>query len=441
MSQRKAYYNHILQEKPIYKDVLDCLKEEDKESLYNLVFLPVLIEFISWVLTETQRSGKRRLYFLARDGYQMYLVAQKLCMIQKIPIECRYLKVSRYSMRIPEYHLLKEKCVDYICTGGIDVTVERIMKRAGLDESMANNFLTLNSSKRLLNYKEIMTLKEELRGNQAFLNQVAKVSKEAYKPALQYLRQEGLFDGTSFALVDSGWIGTLQKTIAHLIDKPDLEGYYFGLYEIPKGANKDKYHAFYFSPHTGLHRKVNFSNCLFEAIFTSPEGMTIGYEWKDHKCFPVSDFVKNPNEKQIMANCSSLENYMEAYKTLIHNHEISQKGNHKSQRESRRFVKKLLDKAMGTPTSWEVSCFGDLLFSDDVLEGNLKKVAADLSTEEIQGQRFMNKALIMLGLKKEELHESAWIEGSILRNSVQVKQNLLHAKLYKFFVYIRKMLK
>lgn len=438
MSQRKAYYNRILQEKPIYKKVLDALEEEDREIPFNLVFMPVLIEFVSWVLAEAVRSGKKRLYFLARDGYQMYLVAQKLCILENLSIECRYLNVSRFSMRVPEYHLLKENCVDHICVAGIDVTVGRILKRAGLEEFMAQIFLPEYEPERILNYNQVMEIKEKLRHNQMFLEQVYKISQEAYGSAMGYLRQEGLMDDIKYALVDSGWVGTLQRTIARLVDKPDLEGYYFGLYETPKDVAHDRYHGYYFSARNGIKRKVNFSNCLFEAIFTSPEGMTVGYENKEGPYLPVTDFAKNPNAVQIAVNCINLENYMEAYMHLHRASDEIDKTNHK---ESVSFVEKLLNTAMGNPTDWEVQCYGDLLFSDDVLEGNLKKVAAELTTEEIRTQRFVNKALIMLGIKKEEIHESAWIEGSIRRNGVQVRKSLFHAKLYKYFVYLRKLMK
>ena len=96
---------------------------------------------------------------------------------------------------------------------------------------------------------------------------------------------------------------------------------------------------------------------------------------------------------------------------------------------------------MGHPTEWEAEEFGGLLFSDDVLEGNLKKVAADLTQTEIRQQHFVNKALIMLGIKQGELHESAWIEGSIVKEGHHVRSNLWHAALYKYFVYIKKMMK
>ena len=422
-----------MQEKPIYREVLDSLEEDERGLPYNLVYMPVLIEYVSWVLEEAYKSGKSRLYFLARDGYQMYLVAQKLCELKRLPLSCRYLHVSRYAMRVPEYHLMGEDCVEHICVGGIDVTVGRIMKRAGLESSEARKFLPEYNANRILNYNEVMSIKERLRQSKEFLNQVYEVSRAAYEPAIGYLRQEGLFEDVSYALVDSGWVGTLQRTIARLVEKPTLEGYYFGLYEIPQGMSKIQYHGYYFTPKSNIRRKVHFSNCLFEAIFTATEGMTIRYEKRDEHFVPVKDFASGPNALAVTLNCVCLEKYMEAYIRLAQQQPFSFK--------STRFVQKLLCKAMGNPTEWEVEVFGDLLFSDDVLEGNLKKVAAELSTEEIHMQRFVSKALIMLGLKKGVLHESAWIEGSIRRNGVQVRRNLFHAKLYKYFVYLRKLMK
>lgn len=432
------YYKQKLQKIPVYNVVHGCLEQEDRESLYGTVMMPVLAEFVSWVLDEAVKSGKKRLYFLARDGWQMYLSAREICRIKNIPIDCRYLKVSRYAMRLPEYHLLKERCVDYICIGGIDVTTERIMKRAGLSGERAKVYLPDIDSRRILNYQEVMSLKSRLVQNQDFLEEVYRCSENAYEPAIGYLRQEGLFDDIPYGLVDSGWIGTLQQTIAHLTNKPDLEGYYFGLYEIPKGVSENIYHSFYFGARWGISRKVRFSNCLFEAVFTSPEGMTLYYEKREDSYVPVADFIENPNKEQIEKNCQILVRYWKIYETVI---TIGRFSTDISAKKRSTFVKQLLSKLMGEPMALEVETYGDLLFSDDVLEGNLKKVAADLTEEEIRQQHFFNKAMIMLGIRKTEIHESAWIEGSIVKEGHHVKSNLFHARLYKYFVYLKKLLK
>lgn len=436
MKKRIDYYNRILQEKPIFSQIADELELETKQSLlYVKVWMPVLIEYVSWVLNEAYKDGKTRLYFLARDGYQMYLVAQKLCQIKKIPMDCRYLKVSRYAMRLPEYHLLGAECVEHICIGGIDVTLGRIMRRGALSEEAVQQYLPGMDSTRILNYQEIMQIKEVLRQNEAFIQAIGERSKATYEPAMAYLEQEGLFDDVAYALVDSGWVGTLQKTIAHLVGRNDLEGYYFGMYETPKGVYPDRYHSFYFGPKWGMKRKVSFSNCLFEAVLTSPQGMTLGYEKKGEHFFPVADFEENPNKEQVIENCRLLEQYMDIYRKYLKKHMLAEDGG------DSRFVEKLLSKMMGTPTELETAAYGEWLFSDDVLENNLKKVAADLSLEEIKAQRFFNKALIMLGVKQGTIHESAWLEGSIIKEGSSVKTSLLHARLYKYFIYIKKLMK
>ena len=185
------------------------------------------------------------------------------------------------------------------------------------------------------------------------------------------------------------------------------------------------YHGFYFDPLRGLDRKSYFSNCLFEAVFTAPEGMTVGYECQNERYIPITDMEENPNKPIILENIELLKSYMSS----IENYDI--KG-------SVTFVEQLLKPLMARPTMYEVEEFGDLLFSDDVLEGNLKKVAAELTHEEIVNQRFLRKTLIMIGVLKREIHESAWIEGSIVRLGESVDRSLRSAKRYKKFVYIRK---
>lgn len=129
--ERIDYYRQIINSRSIYRDAFQKQKEN---SLYNTAMIPVMIEFVIWVIGQTQQQGIKRLYFLSRDGYQMFLVAKDLCRKMNIDIEIRYLNVSRYSMRVPEYAMLGEKCLDRIFIGGIDVTFRHIMKRAALTD-------------------------------------------------------------------------------------------------------------------------------------------------------------------------------------------------------------------------------------------------------------------------------------------------------------------
>lgn len=55
----------------------------------------------------------------------MYLVAKKMVEYLHIPVEICYLRVSRYALRIPEYHLLGDACLNaYFFRGLISVSIK-----------------------------------------------------------------------------------------------------------------------------------------------------------------------------------------------------------------------------------------------------------------------------------------------------------------------------
>ena len=105
---------------------------------------------------------------------------------------------------------------------------------------------------------------------------------------------------------------------------------------------------------------------------------------------------------------------------------------------------KLFGMFMAEPTETEVKCYGDMLFSDDVSDAAFKKAAAELSWEDIKNQRFLNKLMIVSGIRKAVIHESSWIEGSTVkagRSVKETKREFRHIRNYKKFVFARKQIK
>lgn len=447
-----------------------------REEVFVHVWLPVITEYVEWVLDEAIKSGKKRLYFLARDGFMMYLLAEKLVRARKLKLELKYLKVSRFAIRNAEYYFLGKDALDTLCVGGIDITFEKIMKRANLTEEEAFHVAKLagrtESYKTPLNYRQLRKLKEDLsRIGQLFIY-IKEHSKSCYKTTAAYLRQEGLLELVSYAIVDSGWVGSLQLSLQRVLAHESsrdirLQGYYFGIYERPKGTDAEQYKAFYFSEKQ-VCRKVRFSNCLFETVLSAPEGMTCGYGVMTDEIMmngnmsikaihdgtipnekilngmygrtPVyialeSD-VKNPNAEAMERFSKLLLEYASAYieAASADNLIIT----HTSHAKSVRFVSSLLEPMMGNPTSHEAKAFGELLFCDDVLELNLQPMAAEWDEEQLRENRFLNKLLIKLNLKSASLHESAWPEGSIARLGIKAEMNMRQERLYKSLMYIRK---
>ena len=297
--RRLEYYRTSLKDNHIHMRAVDvCMKnyyknhdtnvaeyQKVREEVFVHVWLPIITEYVEWVLDEAIKSDKKRLYFLARDGYMMYLLAEKLVRARKLELELKYLKVSRFAIRNAEYFFLGKDALDTLCVGGIGITFEKIMKRANLTEEEALHIARLagrtENYKTPLNYRQLRKLKEDLSRLEQLFIYIKEHSKTCYETTAAYLKQEGLLEPVSYALVDSGWVGSLQLSLQRVLSHEAsrdirLQGYYFGIYERPKGTDAEQYKAFYFNE-KDVWKKVRFANCLFETVLSAPEGMTCGY--------------------------------------------------------------------------------------------------------------------------------------------------------------------
>ena len=267
-------------------------KARSEKEIYKRVLAPTLYEFVLWVLQEALQSGKKRLYFLARDGYQMYLAAQQLCKQYDLDIECRYLKVSRYAVRVPEYHLLGERCLERICVGGIDVTFEKIMQRAALTDKEAEEIAALagytENYRKVINYHEVMQLKDRLKKIPTFISLYRQPFRRKLMGRQSAIsRRRGCWN--RFLMHWWTAAGSVRSSRALNICSgrnsrtESSKDTILVCMRSRKGRERENYHSFYFTPWGEIKRKVHFSNSLFEAVFSAPEGMTLSYRTESGK--------------------------------------------------------------------------------------------------------------------------------------------------------------
>lgn len=424
-------------------------------NVCDYVLSPALNGYVLWVLREALASGKRRLYFLARDGYLMYRTAEILCKKLELNIECRYLCCSRYSLRLPVYHLDHRGALEYICRGGIDVTVKRILERTGLSEeekqealAEVNAYFGRQDHKQYkmedpVSHAELVSIREAMDQSAAFWQALDRHSREAL-PALEgYLLQEGLLDEGPMALVDSGWVGSMQKVLDQILDfmagkhnrtRLPLEGYYWGLYELPGDVDPQTYHCYYFSPGSYLQEKVYFSNCLFECIFSAPHGMTLGYAEGSGDFHPVFGEINEENRRFIRET----EGRMALYTEILAGSLQKRRTGILECEHDREAVRKLLAAFMGEPTREEAERYGRLSFTDDVLEKKGRKLAEPMTEAELAENHVLRKAIAMFAARHGNVKESAWYEGSAVNNGRHVGRHLRRYTGYKYLLYLRK---
>lgn len=400
---------------------------------------PVLNVFVIWVLKEAVKSGKKRLYFLARDGYFMYRAALVYKEKWKLDMDCRYISCSRYCLRLPMFHLNERDALEYICRDSIGLDMEHLLNRAGLEQGEKEAVLKElgKEGKTAVSYAQLKEIKKALQSLDVFMEAMRKHSREALPALKGYLTQEGFLDGVSDAVVDSGWVGSMQKTLQealrHIGRTEELEGYYFGLYELPKKVKRNTYHCFYFSPEGQLREKVNFNNNVFEVLFSAPHGMTLGYEKKEGKYVPVYGEIMPERKAYLESLETTLADYIgQAAKETESLENIDCE-------EAKKSLKKILKLFMTRPTRAEAKRYGNLSFCDDVLEYGNRPLAVKMNRRELRENHVVSKALALSGIRKKEIKESAWYEGSAVRCAKRPRYHLIQYSMYKYLLYMRQM--
>jgi len=345
---------------------------------------PVLISFVWWALSNAEKKGAQ-LYFIARDGYIMYLIARRFCERFGLKTNCRYLYGSRIAWRTAVYNMIPDgEKYEYIFSGGYKITPRVILGRVLADKDQRNkiyrdiNFFDLpGGENRELCAKDLKIFADKLKSSAVFREYLRDISKKQLENVSNYFKQEGLFDTGEVAFVDSGWIGTLQRNLRQILEynmrDVKITGYYFGLYTHSYDKKDGEYNTWYFSPESKINLLASFNNNVFECMCATPFEMTLGYEYSDENGFYVPVF--NAGSSYNKQKAELLNRYIEEYaENFLKNSNLTFGAySNKYLEES----VKTLQRFMLEPTKEEAREFGGFKFCDDAsdcYENNLARI-------------------------------------------------------------------
>lgn len=408
-------------------------------NVVELVLSPLIFSFALWVIQQAKEMGIKSLFFLARDAYPAYIVGKKICKLYDLDIECKYFYCSRYSLRVPMYSENIDDALDYICRGGIDVTFRKIMIRSGFSNTEIKQLEKVFHDiefDNIIPYPKLPEIRELLSCHKEYIELLYANSKKKWKPLINYFNQNGMLTHNKTAVVDSGWSGTTQKSINDIrkrchITEP-VEGFYFGLFEIPKECDADNYHTYYFGPGNGLLNKVFFSNCLFEVLFHADHGTTTGYLSEESVDPILNDYISSDITREI-------NNTVSAYVDSVLNEESVNLLAVDSSK-NRKILGRSLRRLMWNPTRDEADFFGQLMFSDDLLDHSLKQVGPIVPEVYLYENHFINRLLTVYGIRKKHIHEIAWYEASVVRCGHHLLLHRCSYSFYKALSYLKKAL-
>ena len=365
MDERSALYRSLAGD-PIARRVEGLPGSSPWEQAACWALAPAVGAFSQWVLGRALQDGVRRLYFLSRDGWHFYHMAQRLCRAWGLPVECRYLYGSRYAWRLPLYHTDHQRALSQLESGRTPPTAEGVLRQAGLSPEERAGVLgeLAVSENSVLCPGERRALFQKLKACPRFLFLMDRNSRQALPGLAGYLRQEGLLEGIPWALVDSGWMGSTQETLAQALAllgaAQGPRGYYWGLYRAPQLG---RWACYSFSPGRELKRQAGFCPGFFEAALAAPQGMALGYEERRGRFIPR---LGDPPHGGTLSR--ELEELFADYGEKLLQEGAPRNLLGRAAAELPR-VCSLLEQLMTCPTRQEASAFGALPFWDSPLEG------------------------------------------------------------------------
>ncbi len=272
---------------------------QENNFWYDLGFknLGILfLSFIGWLQATAKKDGIEKIFFLSRDGYIMKQVYDLTAEVFDLLPKSEYLYASRRALNIPSIKNLDEVALDFLVSGTSVLKVAQFLSRAGLEPKL---YLEQLQRVGLNNLDEEIITSEQYQKLRNFYQLIAedieKIAACEREKLTQYLTSINFFQSHKVAVVDIGWHGSMQYSLAKIVDaldkEVDIKGYYFatkiGAKKFQeKGMKMSSYLCDCGSP-TYYEKTIRLSTEIFEFIHSAPHGSVIKYGEKCEDMKPV----------------------------------------------------------------------------------------------------------------------------------------------------------
>ncbi|MGR9051113.1 MAG: HAD family hydrolase [Gammaproteobacteria bacterium] len=265
---------------------------------YNRIGI-LYLGFCIWLIDNVRKQTVEKIYFMARDGYIMQQVYEKLkaLMPDDLP-ESSYLMASRRALNIPALDELDESALNFLTSGTSRLSVEEFLSRAGLDakrfdaECRRAGFGGLSDI--VIGARDYRNLRQLFKSLEREILALAEVE---FHSLAVYFESEGFLEKKKIAVVDIGWHGSLQHSLSKLFEKMavdiEMTGYYLGTFPesarvVEQGTRMSAYLCEQGQPEN-MHALIKESVEIFEFIHGAPHGSVIKIEQSGGLTRPVCE--------------------------------------------------------------------------------------------------------------------------------------------------------
>ncbi len=260
--------------------------DQPESALWDLLgstIAPFVAGYAWWLIDQARQRGIQHLFFLARDMQIVCEVAAYLAGRKRAGVQCHYLYASRSAWQPAGYTGPNEFelfwLTDQTAANRPDLVLRRLLGTGGA------LLQTARAQKRTWNTNDIRELLE----SDAVRPAVEQATKEARQLLMAYLWQSGYAPNGTCALVDAGWRGSLQNSLAkaYRLENSSYEilAFYIGLRHL--GRMEPGCILLPYLSDRIVERHGFSLVSLIEGLLTANHGSTLRYEARGSRVEPV----------------------------------------------------------------------------------------------------------------------------------------------------------
>jgi len=358
----------------------DCINEVGS-SLAG----PILYPYVRWILRESLKNGINRLYFVARDGWILKQIADKIIEKQNYQINTAYIYGSRVAWRLPCYDGLNEeldKIINYPSMKEV-FSMEDLAKMYQLTLKEFLSFLPENTDilkrKKQISKGEADTICKRLQEKEEFRKYLVKSQAKNREFVIRYLQQELDVSDDRYAFVELSGTGFTQQCLVKILRDfytGEVKTFFCSLSDIPEN---DGCKFFQFYPND-LKRYF-----MLELMCRAPHGQVTGYKEEKGIILPVMESEEGEGIKAY-----GIETYRDAVLAYVECMEnvCAQNGLAETQRLD--IVKEYLELITEHPPKRIAEYFCHMPFSGDSENNTVADFAPSVSKKQLRKMFFWN---------------------------------------------------
>lgn len=180
----------------------------------------ILMPYVLWVIQEALKNDIRRLYFIARDGYILKQIADRVIQCKGYDLHTKYIYGSRKAWRLPAFSETNDSVVDLISWSHTQKmnSLDKLADAFGIDSSELLEFLPEGFERDVVftSYTLYLTVCQ-LDKNHSFKEYLIKKYRKERELVKRYLSENIDISDSRYAFVELAGGGYTQRCLADML--------------------------------------------------------------------------------------------------------------------------------------------------------------------------------------------------------------------------------